>query len=212
MTFHRAFEPTETWDSGLYLDQAGFWAFCEERAAEGDLNQYELLNGRVVMNPPAGWPHGRTNYVAFFITARVRSLGLAGEVLTGEQGFDLPSGDTVAPDVSFTSKARWAAAPPPVERQALKVVPDLVVEVLSRSTAARDRGEKKAIYESNDVEEYWLIDLVARTLTVFAFDSTRPTRPGEPRRYLSPRLYRDGETAETLLGSFPLADLLPASE
>ena len=67
VTSHRAFEASETWDSGLYMDQVSFWAFCEERAAQGDINHYELLNGRAVMNPPAGWPHGRTNHVAFFI-------------------------------------------------------------------------------------------------------------------------------------------------
>lgn len=210
MMIARDFEATESWDSDLYMDQASFWAFCEERAAEGDPNHYELLNGRVVMNPPAGWPHGRTNHVAFFVTTRVRALGLAGEVLTGEQGFELPSGDTVAPDVSFTSKARWDAAPPPMVRQALKVVPTLVVEVLSHSTAARDRGEKKAIYERNEVEEYWLVDLVARILTVFAFDSAKVLRPGEQPRYLAPRVYGDGDTAETFLGVFSMAEFLPA--
>ncbi len=162
------------------------------------------------MNPPAGWPHGRTNHISFFVTARVRALGLAGEVLTGEQGFELPSGDTVAPDVSFTTKARWDSAPAPVERQALRVVPNLIVEVLSRSTAARDRGERKAIYESNDVEEYWLVDLIAPTLTVFAFDTTRAPLIGGGRRYMPPRVYRDGEQAETLLGSFAMIDSLPA--
>ena len=211
MTISRAFEASETWDSGLYMDQAAFWSFCQERAAEGDPNHYELLNGRVVMNRPPGWPQGRTNHIAFFITARVRALGMAGEVLTGEQGFELPSGDTVAPDVSFTSKARWDAAPSPVERQALKVVPTLVVEVLSRSTAARDRGEKKAIYEGNEVDEYWLVDLVARVLTVFAFDSKVVLSVGEQPRYLAPRVYRDGDMATTILGDFPMAEFLPAS-
>ena len=207
MTSSRPFEPTETWDSDLYMDQAGFWAFCEERAAEGDINHYELLNGRVVMNPPAGWPQGAGSTVVGFMLARVRQLGLQGHVLSMEQGFDLPSGDTVAPDVSFTSKARWEAAPPPRPGKYLQVVPDLVVEVLSRSTKTRDRGEKKAIYETNRVTEYWLVDLERRTLTVFAFDNA--SRVGEQPRYLPPRVYRDGEQADTILGVFPLAELLP---
>ncbi len=209
MTSPRIFEPTETWDSDLYMDQSGFWAFCEERAAEGDINHYELLNGRVVMNPPAGWPQGAGSSVVSFVLTRVRQLGLPGYVLSLEQGFDLPSGDTVAPDVSFTSKARWDAAPPPRPGKYLQVVPDLVVEVLSRSTKTRDRGEKKAIYEANRVTEYWLVDLEQRTLTVFAFDSDKVARVGEQQRYQPPRIYRDGEQAETFLGAFPLAELLP---
>ena len=37
-------------------------------------------------------------------------------------------------------------------------VPDFVLEVISRSTQKRDRTEKKAIYESIGVREYWLFD------------------------------------------------------
>ena len=36
--------------------------------------------------------------------------------------------------------------------------PDLVVEVLSPSTARRDRGQKKEIYERCGVKEYWLVN------------------------------------------------------
>jgi len=90
----------------------------------------------------------------------------------------LPEGDTVEPDVSFVSRARWDAMDPPREGEFLKVVPDLVVEILSASTRLRDSGEKKAIYERNGVGEYWLADPRDRQLTVFLsregrFDSGR---------------------------------------
>jgi len=45
-------------------------------------------------------------------------------------------------------------------------VPDLVVEVLSPSTARRDRGPKRDIYERNGVREYWLVDPRRREITV----------------------------------------------
>jgi len=57
------------------------------------------------MKPPAGWPQGSRTAVVAFVHACVQQLGLEGDVLSLEQGFDLPAGDTVAPDVSFTSKA-----------------------------------------------------------------------------------------------------------
>lgn len=45
--------------------------------------------------------------------------------------------------------------------------PDLVVEVLSRSTAKRDRNEKKNIYEKYGVKEYWLVNYADKTIEVY---------------------------------------------
>ena len=38
---------------------------------------------------------------------------------------------------------------------------------LSPATARRDRTEKKRLYETNGVDEYWLLDADARAVTVF---------------------------------------------
>ena len=48
------------------------------------------------------------------------------------------------------------------------LVPDLVVEVLSRSTEARDRGRKMAVFARHELPEYWLVDAQARELEVYA--------------------------------------------
>lgn len=161
------FESVET------LDQARFRAFVAERERQGDGAHYELLNGRVVMNPPAGYPHGEIgSKIQRKIGAFVESNRL-GRTFDSSQGFELASGDTVEPDHSFVSNERWAAAPPPVEGEFLKVAPDWIGEVLSTRTASRDRGEKKAIYAANGVREYWLIDPRARTVTVFVLSDGR---------------------------------------
>jgi Uma2 family endonuclease len=166
------FESTES------LTPEEFAKFAAERERAGDTSHYELLNGRVVMNPPAGYPHGS-------IGSRIQRLignyvveHHLGEVFDSSQGFELPSGDTVEPDHSFVSTERWELAPPPEHGKFLRVVPDLIVEVLSARTASQDRGEKKAIYERNGVREYWLVDSRARCLTQFVavegrFDSGR---------------------------------------
>ena len=145
-------------DLDRWYTQEEFARFCER--FEDDLHHYELLNGRIVMNPPAGWPHGSAVRISSILDTFVEERGL-GRVLANEQGFELPSGDTVAPDVAYVSNERWDAAPTPRPGKFLRVVPDLAVEVLSSSTAARDRGEKKGIYERNGVLEYWIADLTA---------------------------------------------------
>jgi len=142
-----------------------------------DENHYELLNGSVVMTPPAGWPHGNTE-------ARiVRALGNCaaqyqlGEVFGSSTGYRLPSGDTLEPDMSFISFARLQAGPPPQRGKFLEIVPNLVVEILSTTTAVRDRTEKKTIYERNGVEEYWLVDTDRRLIIVFHLSAGQYSLP-----------------------------------
>lgn len=132
-----------------------------------DENHYELINGSVVMTPPAGWPHGNTEArIVYSLTGCARQYQL-GEVFGSSTGYRLPSGDTLEPDASFISYARLQAGPAPQRGKFLEIVPNLVVEVLSATTAARDRTEKRMVYERNGVEEYWLVDTDRRTITVF---------------------------------------------
>jgi Uma2 family endonuclease len=155
-----AFESTRT------LNQSEFTGWLRKRSS-WDCSRYELLNGRVVMTPPAGHPHGFIEgKLAAILGPFIRDRRL-GVYLGSSQGFELPTGDTVAPDHSFVSTDRWQAMPPAREGEFLRVVPDLVVEILSPSTASHDRGDKRAIYERSGVREYWLVDSRAREVIVF---------------------------------------------
>ena len=60
-----------------------------------------------------------------------------------------------------TSATRWSC-----RGEFLRTVPTLVVEILSHSTARRDRTKKKAVYARNGVAEYWIVDPDARSVTV----------------------------------------------
>ena len=162
-----AFESVET------TTQAEFARFIEGRERIGDVYHYELLNGRIVMTPPAGYPHSS---IAKRLLRRIDdhvTHNRLGEVFESSQGYDLPSGDTVEPDVSYVSNERLRAGPAPVEGAFLRIVPDLVVEVRSTRTASHDRGEKKAIYERNGVREYWIADGRGRTTTRFVLRDVR---------------------------------------
>ena len=48
--------------------------------------------------------------------------------------------------------------------------PDLVVEVVSPSSARRDRGPKRAVYGRLSVREYWIADLDGRTVERYVSD------------------------------------------
>jgi Uma2 family endonuclease len=131
-----------------------------------DLGHFEFLHGCIVAEPPAGWPHGKVGgSVAWRLASFVEEHQI-GHFLDATQGFALPSGDTVEPDAAVILQATWDAAPPAVFGRFLRVVPDLVVEVLSPSTAWRDRSVKRKIYERNGVREYWMLDVRRREIGV----------------------------------------------
>ena len=155
-----------------------------------DTNRYELLNGSIVMTPPAGWPHGNTGARIVSSLFNCASQYQLGEVFDSSAGYRLPSGDTIEPDVSFISYARLQAGPPPRRGKFLEIAPNLVVEILSTPTALRDRTEKKAIYERNGVDEYWLVDTDHREVTVFRLVNGH---------YGTPLLFRAGETITTVV-------------
>jgi len=51
--------------------------------------------------------------------------------------------------------------------------PDLVIEILSKSTAVYDKGAKKDNYEKNGVREYWLIDPRNKSIEVYDLSQQR---------------------------------------
>jgi Uma2 family endonuclease len=55
---------------------------------------------------------------------------------------------------------------------AFELAPDWVCEVLSPSTAARDRADKVPIYLREGVAQFWLVDPSNQTLEAFKLDGT----------------------------------------
>jgi Uma2 family endonuclease len=153
----------------LPATQDEFEAWCA-RFDGSEIGRFEFLYGCVVAEPPARWPHGKLDAaLCHRLASHVEDAGL-GLVFGSSQGFALPSGDTVEPDVSVVLRETWMQAPPPAPDRFLTVVPDLIVEILSPSTARRDRGLKRDIYERNGVREYWLVDPRRQAITVLVRD------------------------------------------
>ncbi len=58
--------------------------------------------------------------------------------------------------------------------------PDLIVEVVSRSSVARDLHEKYSVYEQVGVPEYWVVHPYDRTLVIFSLLQAGTYRPSKP--------------------------------
>ena len=68
------------------------------------------------------------------------------------------------PDISFFGLTKAQLTSP----DTLKFpIPDLIVEVLSSSTEARDRGIKFQDFALHGVAEYWIIDTVAESVELY---------------------------------------------
>jgi Uma2 family endonuclease len=71
--------------------------------------------------------------------------------------------------------------------------PALAVEILSPTSSRRDRGIKRATYARFGVGEYWLVDLVGRTIEVYRLEAG--PQPG----YRLERIHGPGDVLTTPL-------------
>jgi Uma2 family endonuclease len=134
----------------------------EFRQLPDDGKRYELIGGEARLTPAPNTKHQYVVHnldVALSVYVQKNKLG---DVWTAPLDVRL-SGDTaLQPDLIFVSDARAGI----IQEDWIAGAPDLVVEVLSPSTAAYDRVTKLPVYAEADVTEFWLIDPQAKTVEV----------------------------------------------
>lgn len=128
-----------------------------------DDERWELINGKAWNMSPA--PHTQHQRLARQLITALSVLleGKACEPFVAPVdvflGGDHDEADTVVqPDVMVVCD------PSKVHDDGIHGAPDLVVEILSDSTAGKDLGPKKALYEEADVRELWIINPVDGTV------------------------------------------------
>lgn len=70
--------------------------------------------------------------------------------------------------------------------------PDLIVEVLSPTTAVKDKGVKLRLYRRSGIREYWIIDPSNETVEVYML---------EANNFSEPEVY--GKNGSVTVGLFP---------
>jgi len=83
----------------------------------------------------------------------------------------LDDGNAYHPDIFFIKKDRFFIIDE--MEQIVKGAPDLVVEILSKSTAVYDKGIKKDTCEKYGVREYWLVDPQKKSIEVYGLKEER---------------------------------------
>ena len=170
------------------------WEYLESR----ETNQPRELRYGIVREPAA--PFFSHQQVALKIarlladyveSAKLGAVGIAplDVILDADRAL------IVQPDVLFVSAERLS-----IIHNQVWGGPDLVVEVLSQSTAAHDRMRKLGWYRQYGVRECWLVDPPGEQVTVVDFTGATP----QTRGFTRPEVLQ----SSVLPGFHPLASLL----
>ncbi len=140
------------------------WQDVQQMPDDG--NRYEAIEGDLYMTPAPSIRHHRLTRALY---EALKPLLLApghGELFWAPVGVEFPAtGEGVQPDLMFVSTERRGI----VEEAGIVGPPDLVVEILSPSTASRDRSIKLRLYERQGVPEYWIVDPDEEVIHVWRF-------------------------------------------
>ena len=121
--------------------------------------RFELIGGRIISKMRQNSPHSITisecfAYLLGVFPRRTVRCQATVEVWQGDRVRNRPE-----PDVFVLREAVYQGAPPANDLL-------LIIEVCD-TTQGYDLGDKVKLYAEAGVAEYWVIDLPARTLTVF---------------------------------------------
>jgi Uma2 family endonuclease len=140
------------------------WTIEDVQALPEDGNRYEVVDGELLVTPAPSEHHQEiVSELLASIFEYLRRVGI-GRILTSP--IDLFLGESLVQPDLLVRPMRGAPDQQPL----------LVVEILSPSTARRDRFSKRFLYQRAALPEYWSVDPDARAIERW--------RPGDERAEL----------------------------
>ncbi|QJD79820.1 Uma2 family endonuclease [Spirosoma rhododendri] len=126
----------------------------------------EFINGDVIMHSPVKRRHlDATKYLENLLLNFVMLNDLG--AVDSEKALVGLSRNDYEPDICYWNKETASSF---VDDQMEHPAPDLIVEILSKSTTGRDRGIKFDDYAAHGVGEYWIIDPVRQSVEQYRLD------------------------------------------
>jgi Uma2 family endonuclease len=133
----------------------------------------EILNGQLHTQPRPAGPHARTEVELAYDLVGSYGRGRGGPggwwILVETEIHFITDREVAVPDLAGWRRERMPQIP---EGHRFEIVPDWICEILSPSTASKDREVKMPIYAHYGVAYAWLVDPKRRSLEAFALEES----------------------------------------
>jgi Uma2 family endonuclease len=141
-----------TVDALRMLEDQGFF--------DNDPNKYELIDGVLIMTPPAGTQHAFVESRLTMTTVRALIAASLDHELTIQNGGAFRIGDQtlLGPDFILVTK--------PSEPREHRAEDILIMFEIAWSSRERDLKTKADLYAGAGIEDYWVLDVPAKTVIV----------------------------------------------
>lgn len=138
------------------------WDYDTYATLPADRNRYEVIEGELYVSPaPSSWHQTLSRRIQFELYNHYERTRL-GQVFDAPIDVIFSPKNVTQPDLAVVLTGGQARV---VER-GIEGPPDVIVEVLSKSTRHVDLDAKRVLYAQYGVREYWLADPNAKTITV----------------------------------------------
>jgi len=136
------------------------WNWSEFARLPDDGNRYEVIDGELFGTPRPETPHQEAGARLFVELRGFANEYDLGKVLYAPLAVLLGDGDYLKPDIVFVRSDHLHYK----TKRGIEGPPDLVIEILSPTTARQDRGVKRERYAHFGIPEYWIVDTDRRRI------------------------------------------------
>jgi Uma2 family endonuclease len=136
------------------------WTVEQVHRLPDDGNRYEVIDGRLLVNPPPSLAHQRAVVQLTVLLEPYLAANSIGVLYIAPGGVDIGPRTWVEPDLFVLPLV--GGKEPTTFADAGRLM--LAIEILSPSSVRSDRGEKRALYARLGTPEYWIVDTADRSI------------------------------------------------
>lgn len=174
----------------LYTTKKKRFTYRDYLNLPDDGQRYEIIHGDLVMTPAPVPLHQMVSGNIFNLLSTHVKTNQLGFVLYAPCDVVLDELNVVQPDILFITRERAEI----ITEKNIQGAPDLIIEIISPTTAYYDLVSKKDVYQQFGVKEYWLVDPIRRSVQVLVLTDGKWVADQE--------VIGDGSVASRLLPEF----------